>query len=218
MRLHYSNRSIYPNLKTIQPAKASTSATLPRTLAYPPFPIHVPSNHDRPTYVLPAPQPNLQQHGAPSSDNDPALELLHIPEINDPAVNVNMTSAQADRELRDLMNGGISTDAGPIDMADARVKGLRDDILLLPHQVIGRAWMRERENTAERRHGGILADDMGLSRGFFLALVDLLIRSSLFRAMAGWEKLSRRSLALLKAALVSLTGKTAGPRRRCEFL
>ncbi|KAJ6455500.1 SNF2 family N-terminal domain-containing protein [Mycena vitilis] len=49
-------------------------------------------------------------------------------------------------------------------MADALVPGFRTNIRLLPHQVIGRAWMRTREDLAEKRAGGILADDMGLGK------------------------------------------------------
>ena len=159
--IYNHNGSIYPNLKVLQSAKSNT--TLANKSTNPAVPIYVPSNRDRLTYIPSASQPGSQQQGSANPDNDSNLELLHIPEINDPTVNPNMSSADADRELRDLMSGGISTDVGPIDMTEARVKGLQDDILLLPHQVIGRAWMRERENTAEKRHGGILADDMGLS-------------------------------------------------------
>jgi hypothetical protein len=155
--LYNYSGSIYPNLKVTQPAKFNT--TLPKKPTNPAIPIHVP--WDRPTFIPPVSQPSSQPQGPANTDNDPNLELLHIPEINDSTTNLNMTSAEADRELRDLMSGGISTDVSAIDMTEARVKGLQDDILLLPHQVIGRAWMRERENTAEKRLGGILADDMG---------------------------------------------------------
>lgn len=39
------------------------------------------------------------------------------------------------------------------------VRGFREDIVLLPHQVVARSWMRERETG--NNFGGILADEMG---------------------------------------------------------
>lgn len=77
--------------------------------------------------------------------------------------NENMTSADAEKALRDLMGGGMNVEADvEIDMEDAVVKGFREGITLLPHQIIGRAWMRDREDSTKKRTGGILADDMGL--------------------------------------------------------
>lgn len=49
-----------------------------------------------------------------------------------------------------------------IDMEEANVKGFKEGIQLLPHQILGRAWMRDREDVTKKRTGGILADDMGL--------------------------------------------------------
>jgi SNF2 family DNA or RNA helicase len=49
-----------------------------------------------------------------------------------------------------------------IDMSQAVVEGFREGIRLLPHQVVGRAWMTERESG--KKSGGILADDMGLGK------------------------------------------------------
>ncbi|TFL03806.1 SNF2 family N-terminal domain-containing protein [Pterulicium gracile] len=47
---------------------------------------------------------------------------------------------------------------------DRTVKGFRPGIRLLPHQVIGKTWMRIREDPVAKRQGGILADDMGLGK------------------------------------------------------
>ncbi|EJD05330.1 uncharacterized protein FOMMEDRAFT_138838 [Fomitiporia mediterranea MF3/22] len=49
-----------------------------------------------------------------------------------------------------------------IDMKDAVVDGFQENIKLLPHQVIGRKWMADRESG--KKAGGILADDMGLGK------------------------------------------------------
>lgn len=48
---------------------------------------------------------------------------------------------------------------GQIDMSQAIVEGFRENVILLPHQVLGRLWMGERETG--KKMGGILADDMG---------------------------------------------------------
>ncbi|CAE6538065.1 unnamed protein product [Rhizoctonia solani] len=73
------------------------------------------------------------------------------------------TPDDAQRALKELVEGAIgSTDLEGIDMKDATVKGFREGITLMPHQIQGRAWMRERETG--KKCGGILADDMGLGK------------------------------------------------------
>ncbi|KAG6884090.1 hypothetical protein C0993_001491 [Termitomyces sp. T159_Od127] len=63
------------------------------------------------------------------------------------------------------MSGGMDQELETeINMDDATVKGFRDDIRLLPHQIVGRTWMKEREDPSKKRFGGILADDMGLGK------------------------------------------------------
>ena len=61
------------------------------------------------------------------------------------------------------MNQDVETE---INMEDAVVKGFKEGIELLPHQVLGRSWMRDREDTTKKRTGGILADDMGFVSPF----------------------------------------------------
>ena len=63
------------------------------------------------------------------------------------------------------MDGGMDQELETeINMDDAMVKGFREDIRLLPHQIVARAWMKEREDPSKKRFGGILADDMGYTR------------------------------------------------------
>ena len=70
-----------------------------------------------------------------------------------------MAQADAEKALRDLMADVRNDVREEIDMSDAIVPGFREGIRLLPHQVVGRKWMAERETG--KRLGGILADDMG---------------------------------------------------------
>jgi hypothetical protein len=65
----------------------------------------------------------------------------------------------AQRALKELVEGAIgASDLEGVDMKDATVKGFREGITLMPHQIQGRAWMRERETG--KKCGGILADDV----------------------------------------------------------
>jgi hypothetical protein len=65
------------------------------------------------------------------------------------------------------MSGGMNQDVeAEVNMEEAVVKGFKEGITLLPHQVLGRAWMRDREDITKKRTGGILADDMGFASPF----------------------------------------------------
>jgi hypothetical protein len=87
-------------------------------------------------------------------------ELVALPDFKDDYH--FMSPADAEKALRDLMVGGMNEDAtAEVDMEDAVVKGFRDNIKLLPHQILGRSWMKDREDFTKKRTGGILADDMG---------------------------------------------------------
>ncbi|KAJ8092278.1 hypothetical protein PM082_023881 [Marasmius tenuissimus] len=76
---------------------------------------------------------------------------------------------EAEKALKDLMDGTMneSDESENVEVTDddARVPGFQEGIQLLPHQVIGRRWMDERENDMKKKNfGGILADDMGLGK------------------------------------------------------
>ncbi|KAF9011925.1 SNF2 family N-terminal domain-containing protein [Cyathus striatus] len=116
-------------------------------------PIHIPSNHDIQYVQRPNPTIETIQVG----DG----EELHVP--NSSTDNQLMSASEAEKALRDLMTGSMNEDA-EVDMADAIVPGFKEGITLLPHQVLGRAWMKDREDASKKRSGGILADDMGLGK------------------------------------------------------
>ncbi|KAH0831071.1 hypothetical protein J3R83DRAFT_13598 [Lanmaoa asiatica] len=123
--------------------RAIPAAPLQRTAV--PAPIEVPaktrtsSNADVPTW---------------ETFDEPDERDLHDP---------RMSAAEAEKALRALVEDTVnSTEDTEIDMSEAIVPGFADGIVLLPHQVIGRNWMRERETG--KKNGGILADDMGLGK------------------------------------------------------
>ncbi|KAJ3774605.1 SNF2 family DNA-dependent ATPase [Lentinula raphanica] len=91
-------------------------------------------------------------------------EEVAIPEFNEEEHRY-ISPADAEKALRDLMGGAMNQDVDvEINPEDFTVKGFKEGIRLLDHQVIGRNWMRDRENPQLKRMGGILADDMGLGK------------------------------------------------------
>ncbi|TRM67085.1 SNF2 family N-terminal domain-containing protein [Schizophyllum amplum] len=76
-----------------------------------------------------------------------------------------MSGAEAEKALKNLVGGSVNDDEEFVfTEEDLIVPGFKDNIRLLPHQVQGRRWMKEREDVSQKRFGGILADDMGLGK------------------------------------------------------
>ncbi|KAH9941545.1 SNF2 family N-terminal domain-containing protein [Amylocystis lapponica] len=73
-----------------------------------------------------------------------------------------MSHDEAEKALRDLVSDVYAHGDVEVSMDDALVDGFRDGFKLLPHQVVGRHWMADRESG--KKLGGILADDMGLGK------------------------------------------------------
>ncbi|KAJ9120736.1 hypothetical protein QFC22_002667 [Naganishia vaughanmartiniae] len=76
-----------------------------------------------------------------------------------------VSNTEADEHMRELLSGAVGDGEEETegmeegeDMVDGFAKGIR----LMPHQVRGVKWMRNRERN--KRYGGILADDMGLGK------------------------------------------------------
>lgn len=115
-----------------------------------PVPTHFPAHKD-----LQKPRPN-----PPTNRYDPPGEEVFVPDFADD--NQYTSPEDAEKALRDLMGGAMNeeTDA-PFTEEDRIVKGFKDHMRLLDHQVLGRRWMKEREDPALKKNGGILADDMG---------------------------------------------------------
>jgi hypothetical protein len=122
------------------------------------IPLRVPSNQGRVQPLqssMPAAQDLQPGHGGDE-------EVIKLPDFQHE--NAFMAPVEAEKALRDLMSGGMNQEldsAIEIDMSQEIVEGFNDGIKLLPHQILGRAWMRDREDTTKKRTGGILADDMG---------------------------------------------------------
>ncbi|KAF8452372.1 SNF2 family N-terminal domain-containing protein [Boletus edulis BED1] len=133
-------------------AKSHILTTLDRaTLVAPPRRTAVPAPIELPTKTR-----------VPSNADIPTWETFDAPDehgLYDP----RMSAVEAEKTLRALVEDTVNdTEDAEIDMTEAIVPGFVDGIVLLPHQVIGRNWMRERETG--KKTGGILADDMGLGK------------------------------------------------------
>ena len=109
--------------------------------------------------AVPAPIEVPAKTRVPSNADVPTWETFDTPDerdLHDP----RMSATEAEKALRALVEDTVnSTEDTEIDMSEAIVPGFVDGFVLLPHQVIGRNWMRDRETG--KKTGGILADDMG---------------------------------------------------------
>ncbi|WVQ61960.1 uncharacterized protein L199_000093 [Kwoniella botswanensis] len=118
--------------------------------------------------------PILIHHQPPAQSSKPkvASEEDHVPreDFNIDAIPVTAEDYQryngdADKHMQELLSGAIGDGEGELDdnsEGDDVIEGFADGIKLMPHQVRGVKWMRQRESG--RKYGGILADDMGLGK------------------------------------------------------
>ena len=85
----------------------------------------------------------------------------------------SLTPKDAEAALKDLFDRGTDNfSASSGGTSDASVPGLRKEVKLKLHQVEGRAWMRDREDSAKKRAGGLLADDMGYEFCLYCCLLN----------------------------------------------
>lgn len=126
---------------------------------------HSPMSHS----PLPYSSPSKSRSKAPqaqsqslymSQDYDPRGSMPTT-FAQDSAIGPNIDAATRDRQIRDLLSNMVNvTEVSENARTSAIIPGLK--CMLLPHQVQGVTWMREREKGAAK--GGILADDMGLGK------------------------------------------------------
>ena len=103
-----------------------------------------------------ATDPHLNSFPRAAEGNEETFNFAAFDRSEDP----RMTTAEAQKALQDLVADVYNGDVGhEIEEEDTIVEDFRDGIVLLPHQVIGRKWMAERETG--KKTGGLLADDMG---------------------------------------------------------
>ncbi|WVO16853.1 hypothetical protein L204_104539 [Cryptococcus depauperatus] len=101
-----------------------------------------------------------------AEDEDPG-EIFDINSVPITAEDLVRYNGDSDQHMQELLSGAIGD--GENEIGDDGVKegedvveGFAKDIRLMPHQVRGVRWMKQREKA--RKYGGILADDMGLGK------------------------------------------------------
>ncbi|CAK9784152.1 unnamed protein product [Cutaneotrichosporon oleaginosum] len=116
-----------------------------------------------PIYAMPE-QPQIKPL-PPTPDEDDDGEEREDFDIN----NAQLTAEDyqrhhdAEEQMRELLAGAVGDgEEAHGEEGDDIIEGFATNIKLMPHQVRGVRWMRERESG--RKRGGILADDMGLGK------------------------------------------------------
>lgn len=152
-------------------------------------PIPIPTQP--PQYSASSSQPSLPNSSSiVSGVADDEGESFDVPQTEE--YEQKTTSEEALNAMKDLLGGAVnSVDLSKVNLEDAVVDGFIDSFRLLPHQVQGRAWMRERESG--KKAGGILAD---VSSSPFWTLTTLIF---LFPG----RKFDTRSVAIMTMILMS---------------
>ncbi|KAJ7217076.1 SNF2 family N-terminal domain-containing protein [Mycena pura] len=160
--VHTDVRSTRPILRVSNQTNENTKQLPNMGHSQSKFPFTKPNSFKPPPTRMPVPEPSV----LPQQQEDDGDENILVPDFApDPYGGDMLSPEQAESALRDLMASGPGADdTAEVNMEEATVPGFRDKIRLMPHQVLGRAWMRDREDPAKKRFGGILADDMGLGK------------------------------------------------------
>ncbi|THH01396.1 hypothetical protein EW145_g6925 [Phellinidium pouzarii] len=114
----------------------------------------------RPPITIPTPA-NPHHSQRPKANDGPLWETFDE-QAADNLYDPKKSAAEAERDLQELFSASMNNTNGEVDMRLSIVNGFQDGIKLLPHQVLGRVWMADRETG--KKSGGILADDMGLGK------------------------------------------------------
>lgn len=101
------------------------------------------------------PLPEMPSRKADDDEEDGGEEF-DLGEAQFTAKDFELCSGDPEEQMRELLAGAVGDgEEGEVE-GDETVEGFADNIKLMPHQVRGVRWMRERETG--RRNGGILAD------------------------------------------------------------
>nr|KIR45923.1 hypothetical protein I312_04893 [Cryptococcus bacillisporus CA1280] len=118
-------------------------------------------------FIVPNPRPAIAPPKPANQDDDVPREAFNIDSVPITADDYTRYNGDAEKHMQELLSGAIGD--GEDEMGDDGMKegedtveGFAKGIKLMPHQVRGVRWMKQRETG--RKYGGILADDMGLGK------------------------------------------------------
>jgi hypothetical protein len=104
------------------------------------------------------------------SSDDEGGEDFDIGAAQFTAKDFETCTGDPEEQMRELLAGAVGDGEEGVEDEQEIVEGFAPHIKLMPHQVRGVRWMRERETG--RRNGGILAD-VSLTRGFLADCQDM---------------------------------------------
>ncbi|KAL7419356.1 hypothetical protein Q5752_006194 [Cryptotrichosporon argae] len=96
----------------------------------------------------------------PAEEDD--AEVFDVNAAKITAEDYNVFHGDAEEHMKELLAGAVGEVDEGIEEGEDVVEGFASSVRLMPHQVRGVKWMKEREKN--RKYGGILADDMGLGK------------------------------------------------------
>lgn len=125
--------------------------------------------------IVPNPRPAVAPPKPANQDDDVPREAFNIDSVPITAEDYMRYNGDAEKHMQELLSGAIGD--GEDEMGDEgmregedTVEGFAKGMKLMPHQVRGVRWMKQRETG--RKYGGILADVSLCSRPHVLLSVD----------------------------------------------
>ncbi|KAH7101206.1 SNF2 family N-terminal domain-containing protein [Auriculariales sp. MPI-PUGE-AT-0066] len=116
----------------------------------------------------------------------------------DNVIETYVSPEEAQKQVLELLQSG-DDHTEEFNPDDKFVEGFAKEFTLLPHQIIGRNFMRSREAADKKKYGGILADDMGFGKTIMTA-AHISDNRPKAKDRSEW---SRATLIVVPASLVS---------------
>lgn len=122
----------------------------------------VPSAFNKPVFKYHASTSAASNGPGPAKDEQTDREEFDLKGIKIGAADLERYHGDAEKHMRELLAGAVGDADEAVGDGEDIVDGFAENIRLMPHQVRGVRWMRERESG--RKYGGILADVLFQSR------------------------------------------------------
>ncbi|WVF70244.1 hypothetical protein IAT40_005033 [Kwoniella sp. CBS 6097] len=157
-----------PNPSQPQPKQMFTQPSHHAAFGNQQWPSWLTDGRPNPVLANPGPVPPPVSKPKPKQEEDDVQrEEFNIDSAPITAEDYQRFTGDAEKHMQELLSGAIGEGEGDMGDDGAQegediIDGFAHGIKLMPHQVRGVKWMRNRESG--RKYGGILADDMGLGK------------------------------------------------------